>query len=145
MSVLIKGYGVKFERTAGKAIVLPYRYGIIHDPEGTILPPCNVYFGPYTISKRVVEAPSRAAREYFGRDYKLRYITVAIPSGTWKPVGEVAVLHYVRTEGSAHGGPYFHPIKQPLNPSAPLTKNGRFYKIAMPDGCVINWRGFVFP
>lgn len=154
--IVIKGSHVRFELVEpsgkpvphpnpgkvikGKIVTLPTDHGIIHDPDGQAFDRCEVFFGPYRKTRRRAEM-TKAARAYMGSDYPASYAVVDLPRGTWKPLGEVAQIFYKRP--GRYDGKYFHPFKRGHAPH--LFKCGRFYKLALPGGCIVDDRGFVFP
>jgi hypothetical protein len=142
MSIVIKGSRVVFILQNGRKVRLPPSYGIIHDPEGKVLPRCEVFFGPYVKSKRIASAPSKKARKYFGSKYSPKEATVDVPDGPWNSIGEVVEILYERTKGSQYAGKYFHPFKE-FSPE--LSKSKRYYRLALRNGCIVDDRGFVFP
>jgi hypothetical protein len=142
MGIIIKGSNVVLIMADGKKLRLPPSYGIIHDPDGTDLPRCDTFFGPVRKSKRIAKAPSSKSRRYFGTKYNPKEATVDVPSGPWHSVGEVVEILYERTKGSQYAGRYFHPFKK-FSPT--LSKCGRYYKLALRNGCIIDDRGFVYP
>ena len=152
--IVIKGSHVRFElvsqipaekrkkppATNGKVISLPNAYGIIHDPDSENFDKCECYFGPYKRTRKRIEMTQKASA-YMGSSYPATFATVDLPSGTWKPIGDVAQIFYKRP--GRYSGKYFHPFKAGFVPK--LYKNGRFYKLALPGGCIVDDRGFVFP
>jgi hypothetical protein len=153
--IVVKGSNVKFELTrpagapsatknphkiAGKVISLPAAYGIIHDPEGEHFDRCECFFGPYKSTQRKVEMTSKA-KAYMGPSYPARFAVVDVPRGPWNSVGEVAQIFYRRP--GRYSGKYFHPFKDGYAPT--LSKCGRFYRLSLPGGCIVDDRGFVFP
>jgi hypothetical protein len=148
MGIVVKGDRVLFATRADAPLQptrdclrLPARYGIIHDPDGTDLRRCTVYFGPYrTIGGK--PTLTRAARAYFGPHYAAKPIAVNPPGddARWTSVAPVYVIFY-RRKGFRAGG-YHHPFRR-----APLTleKSGPFYRLYLPGTCIVDDRGFVFP
>lgn len=128
----------------GARVVLPPKFGIIHDPEGVDLPKCNVYLGPYEISRKQATL-TKAAAAYFGHSYRGRVARVDVPKGPWNVVGSARVIFYERP--GRYQGRYFHPFYKKAAFPKPLLlrKCGAFFKLDLPDGCVVNDRGFVFP
>jgi hypothetical protein len=123
---------------AGKIITLPSSYGIIQDPEGESFNRCEVFFGPFKITARRVKMTS-AAKAYMGSSYPGRSAIVDVPKGSWNSLGTAVQIFY-RRPGRYSGG-YYHPFKKGLN----LSKNGRFYRLSLENGCIVDDRGFVFP
>jgi len=140
--ILIKGRKVAFEMTSGKTIRARPNYAIIHDPEGQSLPYCNVLIGPYQKTKTPVELTSEA-KKYFGSGYPGTAAFVDFPRGPWKSLGAVRTIYYERTHGSQNEGRYFHPFDE--KQTVTLSRCGSFYRLELPKGCVVNWRGFVYP
>jgi hypothetical protein len=148
--IVIKGSKVSFLMADGTTYRLPSSYGIIHDPDGTDLQRCTVYFGPYTRTRRPVSKPSRKATRYFGHKYIQREGRVNVPDGPWTDIGEAVKIFYERTPGSQYEGPYFHNFKQRyffvfMQRHPMLSTCKRYYRLQLKDGCVIDDRGFVFP
>jgi hypothetical protein len=142
MSIVVKGSKVVFIMTDGREIRLPRGYGIIHDPEGKALPRCEVFFGPVKKTKRIAANPSSKVRRYFGSKYTPKEGVVDVPSGPWHSVGDANEILYERTKGSQYAGNYFHPFKR-FPPT--VSKCGRYYRVSLKDGCIVDDRGFVFP
>jgi hypothetical protein len=139
MSILIKGDHVRFEMTDGSMITMPDSYGIIHDPEGYSLPYCEVFFGPFEVTRQRVDLTSKA-KAYFGRGYEGRRAIVDVPiQGPWEFVGETIQIFYKRRGKDTRK--FYHPQKRPVR----LLRCGKFYKNELPDGCVLDDRGFVWP
>jgi hypothetical protein len=144
--IYIKGDHVKFETPDGSVITLNPRYGIIHDPEGSSLNRCAVYFGPYKATKQKVEL-DRTGKKYFGPNYTGLRVFVDVPEGPWNSVSEVVKIFYRRPAANRvaiYKGKYFHPYKK-LGKPLLLQRSGSYFKVQAPTGCIINWRGFVFP
>ena len=139
--ILIKGRAVAFEMADGREIVCPRSYGMIHDPEGRDLPRCAVFVGPYTRTKKRVDLTDSAA-DYFGSGYDACQAEIDVPSGPWKSQGEIAQIYYVRT-GISHAGSYHHRFAE--SATVRLSRCRSFYRVDLPRGCVVNWRGFVDP
>lgn len=155
MTIIIKGSNVQFEmkrpegapsatdapkKISGKLVKLPTNYGIIHDPEGEHFDKCECFFGPHKSTTRTVEMTPKA-KAYMGPSYPATFAVVDVPQGPWNSVGEVAQIFYKRP--GRYQGRYFHPFKTGYGPS--LFKSGRYYRLALPGGCIVDDRGFVFP
>lgn len=142
--ILVKGNRVKFKTVEGKILSLPAHHGIVHDPDGQQLKKCDVYFTPYRKLSRKPKGTTRAAARYFGANYNVRYVVVNVPRSGWKPVADVVMIYYVRTGLPGSGGMrgYHHPFQsKPVR----LMKSGRCYKLDLPNSCIVDDRGFVFP
>lgn len=145
--ILIKGHSVSFEMADGQWIKVPKTHGIIHDPDGHQLPKCVVYVGPYTTNKnRFGKGQERHltkdAEQYFGPDYVGTGAWVDVPVGPWSPKGESVQIRYYRT-GTKYRGKYFHMFE--TRTTTVIASCKRFYRIELPGGCIVNWRGFVYP
>lgn len=134
---LIKGREISFDMEDGESLSLPKAYGMIHSPDTTRR--CHVYFGPYKSTRKPVSKLPQIARAYFGDRYEGTIAEVDIPEGSWRPVGRATVIFYDRP-GEA-GDYYRHEFAQPI----PLSTNGKFHRLSLPEGCVVNDRGFVKP
>lgn len=139
--ILIKGTDVKFEMADGRILSLPPKHGIIHDPSGQALPRCDVYFGPFQKGRTPIDLPTKEARAYFGRFYDARAAVVDVPPGPWKPVGDVTQIFYVRP--GVHQGRYYHLFRE--GNLLRLSRCRAFHRLDLPEGCVVNDRGFVKP
>jgi len=138
--ILIKGKDVKCEMADGSVFHAPVSYGIIHDPEGKQLSKCVAYLGPYRTNKKPIEMTSDA-KQYFGSDYDARSAVVNIPDGEWKPMGTVTQIFYKRP--GKYEGKYFHLFNK--NTKVLLSRCKNHFRLEMPNGCIVNWRGFVYP
>jgi hypothetical protein len=138
--ILIKGKEVRCEMSDGSIFHPPARYGLIHDPDGKQLPKCYVFIGPYKTSKKPVEMTSDA-KSYFGSDYKPTGAVVDVPDGDWHPMGDVVQIFYKR-EGK-YKGKYFHLFAK--RTTVVLSRCKSHFRLELPSGCIVNWRGFVYP
>ena len=134
---LIKGREISFDLDSGETVELPIDYGMIHSPDTA--KKCHVYFGPYKKTREVVSQLPRIATLYFGSDYDGHVAYVEFPSGSWRPAGKVETIFYDRP--GEHRDYYRHKFEEP----ASLSVNGRFHRLSLPSGCVVNDRGFVWP
>ena len=143
--LLVKGDVVNLELEGGKKIVLPKHYGFVHDPKGQYLNRCDIYVSRYRRSNPYVTPmePKMAsiARAYFGNLENLNEGVVELPTGPWQLLGRVVQILYDRY-GDRHG-PFFHPFKQPVD--LYRQADGEAYMLQLPDFCVIDSHGFVWP
>ena len=137
--MIIKGDKVVFIMKNGTTKRMPPGYGMMHDPDGKDFPRCSVFIGPVKRTQQPLEG-GRKAKAYFGSKYKTRKAIVERIGGSWTPVGEVTEIRYTRY--GKHAAPYFHPFKS-FSPT--LSKCGRFYRLELRNGCIIDDRGYVFP
>lgn len=139
--ILIKGRRVQLEMADGRWIVPPARHGIIHDPDGVQLPKCSVFVGPYTTTR--TPAPmTRDAEAYFGSDYQAVSAVVDVPKGPWALVGEAVQIRYDRP-GTKYRGKYFHFFEK--RTTVQIFRCRRHLRVELQHGCIVNWRGFVYP
>lgn len=138
--VIVKGDKVIFRMRDGSTRKPPPSYGIIHDPDGKELPKCIVFVGPVRRTSVPAAAPSRKAKAYLGRKFPPKKAIVNRPPDSWKPIGEVVEILYERR--GKYAGKYFHPFKA-FSPT--LSRSGRFYRLELRNGCIVDDRGFVFP
>lgn len=131
---LIKGREISFDMDDGETIELPKSFGMIHKPST-----CRVYFGPYEKTRESVSELNQAQKLYFGSDYDGLIAYIDFPRGSWQPVGRVDAIFYDRP--GEHIDYYRHQFKK----SVPLSVSGRFHRLSLPGGCVVNDRGFVDP
>lgn len=144
-ALLVRGDVVKLELDTGRVIEVPETWGIIHDPTGEYANRCDVYIAEYRIGtpNRTPLAPqlSSIARAYFGDLENLRDGTVDLPTGPWHRVGRVVRIYYARYGNQK--GLYFHPFKMAVDLHE--QQGGGAYLLQLPDGCVIDSHGFVWP
>jgi hypothetical protein len=140
-SIRVEANRVKFESSDGKLISLPAAYGMFHDPSGRDLPKCTLYFGPWKRTNRPVDA-NLSHRRYLGSKGPLKLAIIPeIPRDGWEQVAKVVKIFYKRRGTRAPHG-FYHPFKgKPLT----LSKNGRFYRLTLGGGCLVDDRGISFP
>lgn len=143
--LLVKGDAVKLNLQGGKSINLPESMGLIHDPTGEYCNRCDIYIAEYRISNpgitHVSPKVSSIARAYFGDLKNLSEGTVELPTGPWHRVGLVVKILYNRY--GDRRGPYFHPFKTPVE--LHRQADGKAYLLFLPDRCVVDSHGFVWP
>ena len=146
--LMVRGDLVKLELDGAPMVSCPPYWGLVHDPLGVVFDPCAVLVCPYTI-----DAPSiaynnptlgRIAHAYFGNGVQVRAGTVEIPSGSWHRLGRIKQIFYARY-GDLEGK-YFHPFSESA-PDVELFEqsDGTGYLLRLPDGCVVDSHGFVWP
>ena len=146
MTILVKGGEVDLilvddeeNYLSGNTIVLPAGYGMCHDESGRNLPKCSLFFGPIqTTAERVSKLPKNAA-QYFGGDYEGLKARIDVPSGKWNSVGRVKEILYYRP--GRYEGDWRHEFEVPVA----LFRQGRWYRMQLPRGCVVTWRGIEKP
>jgi hypothetical protein len=152
----VKATHVAFEtpgdRDGRPSIRLPKAYGMLHDEDGAQWDRCSVLIGPWKSTRERLPDLDRKARRYFGPGWEATAAVVDLPPralGAWEFVSEVKRIYYVR-RGNIMGGKLFqHPFKKRWyqfgDKRALLYSRGSFRRLELPDGCVINYRGFVSP
>jgi hypothetical protein len=145
--ILVRGDLVKLEFEDGRMLEIPDDWGILHDPLGKVLDPCDLRLAPYVRGRASVVPETDRMRSvcdsYFGRDTQVREGTVEIPNGPWKDVGRIAHVYYARYGNLK--GLYRHPFKTQA-PQVLLQQNARGqYRLTFPSGCIIDSHGFVWP
>jgi hypothetical protein len=140
-SIRVEANRVKFESSEGKLISLPAAYGMFHDPSGRDLPKCTLFFGPWKKTNRPVDA-SLSHRRYLGSKGPLKLAIIPeIPRDGWEQVAKVVKIFYKRRGTRAPYG-FYHPFKgKPLS----LSRSGRFYRLSLGGGCMVDDRGISFP
>lgn len=127
-------------------VTLPESFVVVHDPTGTLLNKCDMYFVKWRSATRK-RAPTvrpeliKIARAYFGSRSRITRGTVDIPKGPWHRECEVQFIRY-RREGDDRGD-YEHEYDVPvrlLYSTRPLA-----WRLPLPEGCVVNSHGFVRP
>jgi hypothetical protein len=120
-------------------LVLPKGYGVCVDDSGEFLEECSLFLGPIEVTRERIDEVPDDARYWFGSDYEVRRAFVDVPSGKWKPVGQVAEILYYRP--GEHDGDWKHEFYRPV----PLFQNRDWYKLKLPRDCKITHRGIERP
>lgn len=143
--LLVKGDAVKLELEAGGPVEIPEDWGFIHDPTGEYCNRCDIYIAKYRISNpgvtHIEPKISSIARAYFGDLKDLSEGVVELPTGPWHSLGRVVKIYYNRY--GERRGPYFHPFKSPVD--LYRQADGRALLLSLPDRCVVDSHGFVWP
>jgi len=152
-TAFVKGTHVMFDMADGTTIKCPARDGMLHDPRGQVWPRCRVLIGPFKRTRRKIEA-TKEMEKYYGKDYEPVAAIVNLPSrrAKKKRLGEVTMIYYVRTGTRAPYG-FHHPFKSESKflgavlrrHPAELYEVGQFYELVLPNGCIVDDRGYVFP
>jgi hypothetical protein len=139
--------------------ILRPRGSMIHDPSGRHWPKCSLLIAPLGRGSR--DATDKeyegAPEHYLGRNHSPRVAELELPSKTgWTIVGHVKRIDYVRGGTRAPGG-FRHSINKPRGvfkvvhllkggkANVVLRKKGKFYRLDLPGGCLIDDRGIVYP
>lgn len=155
--LIVRGDIVSLEMEDGRTVDFPEDWGLVHDVSGHCAHKCEIFVCPYSkggvLRHQIDTNVHEAASSYWGKDYEVRSGKVVIPSGPWDKVGRIVRVYYDRYGELA--SPYQHPFEE-VKGAAILFKqrqarecvNGRrhkVYRISLPDGCVVNAHGFVWP
>lgn len=146
--LMIRGDIVSFELDSGRTVRLKKNFGMVYDPTGRIINRCDVYLCQYTIdidsTPKMTTNMRKVSHEYFGSDARLVRAFVELPKGPWNRLGVVETIHYARY--GKHEGPWYHPFED-TDPQVELHKSSccNAYRLQIPDGCIINAHGFVWP
>lgn len=124
---------------------LPAGYVVVHDASGRLLSKCDIYILKWRRSgtKRPQEIHPRdeqVARDYFGSNARIGSGSIEIPAAKWTRVTRVAVIRY-RRYGFAK--PFAHQYDPPVDLF--MTKRPLAWRLPLPEGCVVDSRGFVRP
>ena len=149
----VKAHEVRFELVSGRLVRAPKRDGMIHDEDSASWPRCSVLVGPYVRGTRDAHLDGKAKR-YYGPGYQGQSSEITLPPrdlGDWTELGQVRRIFYVRA-GNIFGGTRFkHKFKAKVldwlfrRKPATLYRHGKWLRLELPGGCVVNWRGFVAP
>lgn len=129
-------------------IVLPVKHIVVSDNRGVVLPRCDVFFLPrFGATKKldpdeVVPDALDEAKAFYGNT-PLGTAGVRMPSGSWKKVADIDWIEYYRWSEKVESGDYHHPFKEPL--TLWKSTSAQMWKLPLPDGCRLTWRGFVYP
>jgi hypothetical protein len=133
---------------------------MLHDPTGRHWPKHSLLIGKFQKgSEEPTEEQYRGApRDYLGRGYRARVGSVDLPPkrlSEWEEIGPVAEIFYTRP-GTSNPGRFRHAFNKPHGVSlvvfpfkgkgkATLRKCGRFHRLDMSRGALIDSRGLVWP
>ena len=127
-------------------VVLPKGYVVVHDTSGRLLSSCDLYivrfFSTTTSQEEVSSEAIAAAQKYYGRNTRISVGSVEIPEGPWKRIsGKMSLIRYRRLGELADN--YEHVWE----PSVSLydCRNPIAWRLPLPEGCVVDPRGFVRP
>jgi hypothetical protein len=126
-------------------IPLPPSYVLVHDAAGRLLDKCDIYVLRWSGSRRQMESDMhrsdlRVAENYFGPQASIRGGFVDIPRGKWAPVTQVRFIRYRRFGFRNAFEHRYDPPVNLLSTTRPLA-----WRLPLPEGCVIDSRGFVRP
>jgi len=146
MAFLIKGDQVSFIRKRdGHVIYMPPSFVMVHDVHGELVRSCDLYVVPYAHRENGTSSSDksllRKAQEYYGKKTPLETGTVDVPTTGWHRVAATYKIQYRRMGN--HKGLYEHEFSE--LPWLEQCRNTLAFKLPLPDGCVLNERGIVWP
>jgi hypothetical protein len=143
---IVKGDQVHLHKVGtkeGQLIALPDKYFMVHDPLGEEERTCDVFVHPPVKGTYAEEGLDsglvRQAKDYYGRGHRPRYARLDLSGRRWNRLYSVDRIEYRRP--GEYADAYFHPYEVPVT----LFRSGRVYRLALPDGCVLDSHGFVKP
>lgn len=152
-SLIQKGRNVEFLMKDGGS----YRAkgSMMHDPSGRFWPRSSVLCGSISASARkaLKEEITGEAEHYLARPPRMAQVNT--PSRSlqgWEYLGEVVEIRYTRT-GNRKPGRYFHEFSKGTalatlvkgKGRVRLYRSGRWYRLELPRGAILDTRGFVWP
>jgi hypothetical protein len=145
-TIVIMGDEVAFGvHGSDEEVVCPDEFVIVHDVSGKILRACDFYVlrnrGVIRGDSGVSEVAYQTARRWYGDRLSLEKYRVDLPDSGWQRVGKIDAIRYRRL--GVLGEAYQHPYDPPIVLYRSLGERG--WKCALPDGCIVDERGFVYP
>lgn len=148
-----KGHSCIFEMVDGRDIST--KGGMLHDPSGKTWPSRSVLIGPFRggLRKADPDEVDAAAKHYLGSSHPAKIGMVDTPPKdltSWTYVGDVENILYTRT-GRRRPGRYEHPFNKSWvtlftgKKRVKLYRRGRYYRLQLPRGAILDSRGFVVP
>lgn len=133
------------EKAMPSDIVLPREYVLVHDTAGNTFDRCHMHFVRFRNTRQSVakltNSDHKVLKDYYGNAVKPRIVEVDVPKGPWERKAKIAFIRY-RREGDLEGN-YEHPFEP--NVYLYVTKNPLAWQLKLPNGCVVDERGFVRP
>jgi hypothetical protein len=133
------------ERKMPSDITLPADFVLVHDTSGLLFDRCHMHIVRWRGGRKKLngarEKDVQVAHTYFGRNVAINVGEVEVPEGPWSRVAKVKYIRY-RRQGNAKGN-YEHPFDPPVflySTQRPLS-----WKLKLPNGCIVDERGFVRP
>jgi hypothetical protein len=152
---IVKGRSCRFEMKEGPDVTCAG--AMLHDPTGKAWPARSVLCGP--IRRKLRKASDAelegAGRHYFGGSYPARVVEIDAPNRSmegWRYLGEVERIYYTRV-GRKNGNVRFvhefnkHGLTRLVKGTGKvrLYRKGRFVRLELPRGAILDTRGYVFP
>lgn len=146
--VKLVGYHARNPVDMPSDIELPSSYVLVHDTTGQLFNRCDMYFVRWhDKSQRGADLSTRMGRKaladvkaYFGENSVIRAGSVDVPEGPWKRDAIVKCIRYRR-----HGNETL--FEHAYDPPVHLFYSARppAWRLALPQGCLVDERGFVKP
>lgn len=130
-------------------IIIPDDFWIIWDRSGHHLRRCDIYLlRCRPVSARNVEFDPQdlsEAEDYWGPRDRWTPWQFTIPRGDWKKIAQVVRIGYRRgrTGNWLHPGPDEPPFEKPATLYQSASGDG--WRIRLPNDCVLDDRGFIYP
>jgi hypothetical protein len=146
MALLAKGSVVSFLVEGNEyELFVPRAHLIVHDPMDEILRSCDFYVVPFdsrgtSISDSDLEMRA-LAKKYYGNLDDLCEVGLEIPLEGWEFLVNVTHIRYRREGFLADDYQHKYAFPQPVYYNDACDS----YKLASPDHCIANHRGFVHP
>jgi hypothetical protein len=146
MAFLVKGDQVSFVRMRdGHVIYMPPSHVMVHDVHGELARTCDLFIVPYAHVKNGTSDSDKSLRskavDYYGKQTPLETGTIDVPTTGWHRVAATYAIRYRRM--GRHRGLYEHDFSE--LPWLEQSRDALAYKLPLPEGCVLNERGIVWP
>lgn len=129
---------------------VPRGYVLVHDTSGNLLSRCDLYvvkwhkrsLGSIEVPEDLPTSQLNAAKKYYGKSTPIRIGSVDIPEGPWKRIpGKISCIRYYRAGVDRDYYEHeFDPHVELYDCARPIA-----WRLPLPDGCVVDDRGFVRP
>lgn len=126
-------------------IRLKSNFVLVQDTSGLLFDRCHMHIVRWHGVRRSLQSVRansvQVARQYFGNGIPISVGEVEVPEGPWQRVAKVKYIRY-RRYGYAKAN-YEHPFNPPVFLYA--TQRPLAWKLKLPNGCIVDERGFVRP
>lgn len=127
---------------------IPASHVLVHDTTGDLLSRCDLYAVKWhrartenLLDTSVSSEALNDAREYFGISAAPEIGLVDIPEGPWRRFARVQFIRYRRAGNS--GGLFEHEYDPTID--LYVCERPLAFRVALPTGCIVDDRGFVWP
>jgi len=146
MAFLVKGDEVSFVRKRdGHVIYMPADFVMVHDVHGELVRSCDLFVVHYQHGRNGTSQSDvslkKKAVDYYGKNTPLETGAVDVPIDGWHRVAATYEIRYRRM--GKHKGLYSHVFSE--LPWLEQCRHTLAFKLPLPDGCVLNERGIVWP